>query len=130
MQPSSKPGSDLVSQLRVIRSRRRLKHWPFVAVLALGVALVTLRFCVQSFVGSTVEVALILVIGIGLIPAVLFSFISVLHLRCPQCHDFFHCGANPRVSEFTQACRHCGLRLDGKNAVMGSNTSLERTRGE
>ncbi len=96
--------------------------------MVLGLLFVILRLCLPQFEGSTHEAMLGLVMAIGIIPALLFSFISVLHLRCPRCHDFFHCGTNPRYSEFTQACVHCGLRLDGKNAVMGSNTSLERTR--
>jgi hypothetical protein len=92
--------------------------------------LIVLRFSFPSFSGSAIEAVFGVAIALGLIPAVLFGFISVAHLRCPRCHGFFHCGTNPRYSEFTQECRHCGLRLDGSNAVMPSNTSPERTREE
>jgi hypothetical protein len=128
-QISAPSDSELIAKLRELRKRRRLKHWPVAAVLALGLVLIVLRLCLPSFSGSVVEGILEVAITFGLIPAVLLGFISVAHLRCPRCHDFFHCGKNPRYSEFTQACRHCGLRLDGGNAVMGSNISLERTRG-
>ena len=126
-QSSSSPPSELVGQLRALRRRRRLKHWPFLALLALMIVFLTLRASFQSFNGSILELALMVAIGLGLIPALLLLFTTVLHLRCPRCHDFFHCGTNPRFNEFAQACVHCGLRLDGKNAEKGANTSLERT---
>ncbi len=125
---SEAPKSELASKLRKLRKRRRLKHWPFAMVLALGVLLFTLRWCFTWFDGSAFERGLEVALALGLIPAILFSFISVAHLRCPRCNDFFHCGSNPRYSEFTQACRHCGLRLDGSNAMTSSSTSLEQTR--
>jgi len=127
---SSEPPSVIVSQLRAMRRRRRLKHWPFLTLLALMVMFIALRAWLPPFSGSVWESIFVVTIGLGLVPAVLFSFVSVMHLRCPQCHNFFHSSKNPYYSEFTQSCLHCGLRLDGRNAVTGSNTSLERKRGE
>jgi hypothetical protein len=121
--------SEIVTKLQALRRRRRLKHWPFLAILASMVVFLVLRVGFPSFSGSVFESVLVVAIGIGLIPAVLLSFVSVMHLRCPRCHDFFHSSKNPYYSEFAQSCVHCGLRLDGRNAATGSDTPQERTRG-
>ena len=97
----------LISErLRSIRRRRRLAHWPLLAVPLLGFtfSLLGVQELLRSFtfdVMALVGVACILVFWVG-------------HLKCPRCSREFHMSPRYR-NDFARRCLWCGLALNGKN---------------